>query len=183
MKKPQLRRIDERPKAVAAKGADAVEEEEEPAQTYDEGWQMICDAALLAKLDTTLDNSAQGDVLAAWLTENLTNKKARYWLIGLSKIEEAKKRDHFHAEAVGPGKQTTCAVEAVLFPGGTSAQIAAQAGSMIAPATSKTQGSQPGTSDITTPKTSTPVPEIPAPAGPATPQPSVPSDPKNSILE
>ena len=165
-KKPQLRRIDERPQSAAAASIDDATQEdataEEPAQTYDEAWKMICGSAILSNLDTSMGRDAQGDALAAWLTANLSNKKARYWLIGLSKVEEEKKYETFHAEAMGPGKQPTCAVVAVLFPQASSRAVSSQPAAATPPASAA-----PST---------VPAEATPAPAAPVAPTPESPVD-------
>jgi hypothetical protein len=89
-------------------------EAEEPSQTYEEAWKIICDAQELSGVDPNSPRQAHQTDVVNWLVANLKNKKARFWWIEFGNVKE-KRKEAFEAEAKRGGVEK-CALSSMLFP-------------------------------------------------------------------
>ena len=86
----------------------------EPKQSYREAWALICKAEQLSGADPSKSRSERGDIVASWIVENVSNKKARFWFINFGKIKKQLRRQAFVAEASAAG-QSKCDLVDLLF--------------------------------------------------------------------
>ncbi len=100
-------------KPSAAPAAKAVAKKP-PEQSYAQAWEVICYAERRSAADPNLTRRERGRIVAAWIVENLKNKRARYWFIDLGKVEKERRQAVFQQEAKQAGI-TDCPLAELLF--------------------------------------------------------------------
>jgi hypothetical protein len=115
--------------AGGQEGKEDAEEKEEKKQSYEEAWELICDAERLSGADPSAPAGERGATVAKWIVNNIENKRARYWFIELGSAKEEEKAERFQAEARRAG-QEQCPLYDLLF---ADSEAATGAGSYSGP--------------------------------------------------
>lgn len=96
----------ENPKTKKVEQKKKEKKEKKKLQSYEEAWRRICHAK-----EKSVE---EGQSVAAWINQHVTNKKARYWWIGYAKIKPTERKAYFLAEAK-KGGQEKCPLSTHLF--------------------------------------------------------------------
>lgn len=102
---------------AAAQGdakADAKKKKKKPKQTYAQAWQRICHAEQLSGAAAAATRRERAARVSEWIVANVSNKKARYWWIGYSKVKKPEREAYFREEAKKAG-QPACPLAKLLF--------------------------------------------------------------------
>jgi hypothetical protein len=103
------------------------EAEEEPEQTYQEAWELICDAEKQAGVTPDTPRAERGAAVASWIVNHVTNKDARYWFIEFGNAKPELKEALFIAEVEKVGIEPCPLVELLFAPASESPDGAAPA--------------------------------------------------------
>ena len=91
----------------AQQGSAKKDGKKKPEQSYEQAWEVICNAEHLAKPDPQLSPRERNDAVAEWLVSHLTNEKARYWFLAFAKRKKRAEREaFFRAEAKEAGMKS-----------------------------------------------------------------------------
>lgn len=98
------------------RGGDAKQgkKKKKPKQTYAQAWQRICHAEKLSGAGAEATRQQRAARVSEWIVANVSNKKARYWWIGYSKVKKPEREAYFREEAKKAG-QPSCPLATLLF--------------------------------------------------------------------
>ena len=84
------------------------------AQSYEEAWQLICDAERRSGSLKSKSRQERGEIVAGWIAEHIRNKQARYWWVAYGSVKPEERQRLFMRDAQAAGVKG-CALATLLF--------------------------------------------------------------------